>query len=142
MRKIELKSRKLLRAIFGSISFTAIAFVFQACYGTDIDSFFDVKITGTIKSKTTKLPIKGIKVTVKSEFNHGLTDEDGNFNFYASIPYHNYYNDSAYDTPDSVRIRFLDIDGIENGNFKDTSIIINPLNKDEVKIYIELEEQK
>ena len=34
MKKIELKSRNLLRTIFGGISFTAMAFVFQACYGT------------------------------------------------------------------------------------------------------------
>ena len=33
MRKIELKSRHLLRNMFKCISFTAMAFVFQACYG-------------------------------------------------------------------------------------------------------------
>jgi len=37
MRKIELKSRKLLRIIFGSLSLTAMAFVFQACYGPPPD---------------------------------------------------------------------------------------------------------
>ena len=143
MKKIELKSRKLLRTIFGSVSLTAMAFVFQACYGTGPDPYYDVKMTGTVKSKTTNLPIKGIKVTVNNEYNHGITDENGKFDFYASVPRDDfddyYYSDSP---SDSVRVNFLDVDGIKNGKFKDTTIIINPANKDEVRIHIELEEKE
>ena len=46
MKKIELKSRHLLRNMFKCLSFTAMAFVFQACYGMppdEVDSSLDFK---------------------------------------------------------------------------------------------------
>jgi hypothetical protein len=139
MKKIQLKSRKLLRTIFGCISFTAVAFVFQACYGTGPDPFYDIKLTGTVKSTNTNLPIKGIKIVVnKEKFGSGFTDKNGNFDFYASVPNYNY---DGYD-PDRVMVYFLDIDGIENGSFEDQVFIINPAHKDEVKIHVELEEKQ
>ena len=147
MRKIELKSRKWLRTIFGCISFTAVAFAFQACYGTMDDWYYDVKLTGTVRSKSTGLPIKGIKITVNDGMRYydennasGMTDENGRFDFYASVPNYGYYNVNY--SPDSVRVHFLDIDGIENGDFADKTIIIDPAHKDEVKIYVELEEKR
>jgi len=148
MRKIELKGRKLLRYLFGCVSFTAVAFVFQACYGVEPPSFYDVKLTGTVKSKTTNQPIKGIKVAVNNEerFGMGYTDENGMFDFYASVPnYADYdYRDSVpiFYTPDSVRVHFLDVDGTQNGLFNDTTIIINPAHKNEVKINVELEDKQ
>jgi len=150
MKKIELKSRKLLRTLFGCLSFTAVAFVFQACYGIEPPSFYDVKLTGTVMSKTTKTPIKGIKIKINDGmvFNHdnnyGFTDANGRFDFYASVPsWEGYYSrkDSMFYSPDSVRVHFLDIDDIENGEFVDKTIIINPAHKDEVKIHVELEEK-
>jgi hypothetical protein len=144
MKKIEIKSRKLLRTIFGCISFTAVAFTFQACYGIGPDPFYDIKLTGTVKAKNTNLPIKGIKVAVFDEQfiknNYGFTDEKGRFDFYASVP-NEYSHFSHHYKPDSVFIHFLDIDGIENGSFEDKTIIINPAHKDEVKLYVELEEK-
>jgi len=144
MKKIELKSRKLLRTIFAGISLTAVAFVFQACYGMEPDDMYDVRLTGTVKSKTTNLPIKGIKVTVNDKgHNFGFTNDEGKFDFYASVPNWYYYGkDSVHYTPDSVRVHFLDIDDIENGHFADTTIIINPAHKDEIKINVELEEKQ
>jgi len=151
MKKLELKSRRLLRTIFGCMSFTAVAFVFQACYGMPEEVFYDVKLTGTVKSKTTNLPIKGIKIMVNDgkiyyhENNaYGITDENGNFNFYAAVPKRGHFNyiDDTYYAPDSVRIHFLDIDGIENGHFADRTIIIDPARKDEVKINVALEEKQ
>jgi putative lipoprotein (rSAM/lipoprotein system) len=152
MKKIELKSRKLLRKIFGCISLTAVAFVFQACYGPEPDHFYDVKLTGTVRSKTTNNPIEGIKVAVNDEdngksTNYGFTDENGMFSFYATVPSWGYfeYQDSAnirrY-TADSIYVHFLDIDGIKNGEFEDKIVIINPAHKDEVKIFGELEEKQ
>ena len=146
MKKIELKSRKLLRTIFGSISFTALAFVFQACYGTGPDPFYDIKLTGTVKSKVTNLPIKGIKVALFEEgylkYNYEFTDKKGNFSFYASVPnredFYNYQGSMHYKS-DSVRVHFLDVDGMENGWFADKMVIINPAHKDEVKINVTLE---
>ena len=145
MKKIELKSRKLLRKILGGVSITAVAFIFQACYGPDMDMSYDVKLTGTVTSKTTNLPIQGIKVTVNDDgYNFGITDEKGKFDFYTSIQNYDYYNkdSSVLYTPDKVRIRFREIDGVKNDYFRDTTIIINPARKDEVRINMELEDKQ
>jgi len=134
MKKIEIKFRKSLRKIFNGISLTAVAFIFQACYGVPFDEFYDVKLTGTVTSKTTNLPIQGIKVIVNDEsHNMGITDENGKFEFYASV------RNCLGEYSDTVS--FIDIDGIENGCFADRTIIINPANQDEVKINVELEEK-
>jgi len=149
MRKVELKYRKLLRTLFGCISLTAVAFVFQACYGSWHDDFYDVKLTGTVKSKTTNAPIKGIKISVNDErFNNcGFTDENGKFEFYATVPnsrdYYHFIDSTQIIryTPDSVYVHFIDYDGIENGLFENKTIIIDPAHKNEVKISVELEEK-
>ena len=145
MKKMELKWRKLLRTIFGGLSLTAVAFVFQACYGPGGDGFYDVKLTGTVKSKTTSRPVKGIKVTVNNlNYIYGITDENGNFGFYASVPswYRERDNDSVRYTPDSVYVHFTDMDTVADGHFTDKTIIIDPAHKDEVKINVELEEKQ
>jgi len=150
MRKIELKLRKMLRWLFGCVSFTAVAFVFQACYGMDRDMYYDVKLTGTVRSKTTNLPIERIKVSVDDwngrNQSYGFTDENGRFDFYASIPendYYKYYDSLFVAYPaGSVGVHFLDVDGIKNGEFEDKSIIIAPEHKNEVKIFVELEEKQ
>jgi len=154
MRKIELKYRKFLRTLFGCVSLTAVAFVFQACYGTGPAPSYSVKLTGTVKSKTTNLPIKGIKISVNhrgnnSLYNCGFTDENGKFEFYANVP-NEYFYDYEFDidstrnyryTYDSVYVRFSDIDSVENGLFEDKTIITAPAHKNEVKISVELEEK-
>ena len=140
MKKIELKTRKLLRAIFGGISLTAVAFVFQACYGMDTDCRFDTRLSGKVMSKTTNLPIKGIKVTIANSVNYGITDENGNFDFYACI--HDYWGDSEIQvSSNSIPVLFADIDGTENGSFTNKEIIIDISGQDEVKINIELDEK-
>ena len=135
MKILELKSRKLLRKIFNGISLTAVAFIFQACYGMPPDCYHnDVKFTGTVTSKTTKSPIKGIKVIINDEsHNIGITDENGKFEFYASV--RNCLGEY------SERVSFLDIDGVENGCFADSTIIVNPARKDEVIVNVELEDK-
>jgi len=143
MKKIELKSRKLLRKIFGGISVTAVAFTFQACYGMGGDMYYDIKLTGTVTSKTTNLPIRGIEVTVNDEsHNLGITDEKGKFDFYAGVPGYPFERDGIRYVPDSVRVHFRDIDGIENGHFADTTLFINPKNKDEVRINLKMLEKQ
>ena len=134
MKKMELKLRKSLRTIFHGISFTAIAFVFQACYGTAGDFGSDIKVSGTVKSKTTNLPIKGIKVSHPNSMTYEITDENGNFSFYTYMEYNSSNND--------IPVLFEDIDGIENGYFEDKTIIIDPARKDEIKINVELEEKQ
>ena len=141
MKKLEIKSRKVLRKIFGGISFTAMAFVFQACYGTPLDNYYDVKFTGTVRSKTTQLPIKGIKVTVNQDgYNYGITNEDGQFDFYAAVSDERNYKDGVSDSPNNIRVDFVDIDGIENGHFADTALFLNSLNKHEVIVDVDLRE--
>ena len=135
MKKVELKSRKLLRKIFGGISLTVMVFIFQACYGMPMDRYCDVKLTGTVTSKTTNLPINGIKITVDEGLNYGFTDENGKFEFYASIPSWSY-------SEDGTQIHFLDIDSIENGHFTNKTIIIESVCKDEVKINVALDEKE
>jgi hypothetical protein len=133
MKSIELKSRKFLRKMFNGISLTAVAFIFQACYGPGPDACCDMKLTGTVVSKTTNLPIKGIKVSVSNGVNFGLTDENGKFDFYSSI-----YDCSV---KGNYTVSFLDVDGAANGQFNDKFIYIKFECKDEVKINVELEEK-
>ena len=122
--------------MFRCISFTAMAFIFQACYGIDRDYMYDVKFTGTVKSKTTNLPIKGIKITVSDkEYIFGFTDKDGKFDFYAHIPNMPNYSDN-------LKITFSDIDGPENGSFTDKTITVDSTSKDEIVINVELEEKE
>ena len=147
MNRIELKSRKLLRKIFGGISLTAMAFVFQSCYGMPSDSEWldEVKLTGTVKAKTTNLPIKGISISVNDGFSYyGITDDEGKFMFYADVPHQSYQSDKdgEYYTPNNVKVRFRDVDGIENGWFADTTITINPVGKNEIRIDMVLEEKQ
>jgi len=144
MKKIEFKSRKLLRTLFGGMSLTAAAFVFQACYGPapDYDDM-DVRFTGKVWSQSTSLPVKGIKVIANDDgYNYGITDEYGDFNFYTTIPNRVYNKGNVRYTPDSVRVSFTDIDGTENGFFRDTTIIVNAKQKNEVFIDMELKERQ
>ena len=132
MKKIDLKIRKILRILFGSISLTAAVFIFQACYGMPQDAYCDVRLTGTVTSKTTNLPIEGIKVAINGKSqNYGITDENGKFDFYA------YFKNIDPD----LKIQFLDIDGVENGNFADKIITINTVCNDAVNVDVVLEEK-
>jgi len=132
MKRIKLRSRKILRKIFNCFSLTAVAFVFQACYGMGPDTYCDMRLTGTVTSSTTNLPIQGIKVSVDEGINHCFTDENGKFDFYASF--------DMYHSPNGINIHFLDVDGVENGYFADKTMIVERACKDEVKINVELDE--
>ncbi|MCL2328550.1 MAG: carboxypeptidase-like regulatory domain-containing protein [Bacteroidetes bacterium] len=153
MKKIELKLRKSLRFLFGCFSFTAIAFIFQACYGPGPDCSYSIKLTGRVTSKSTNAPIQGIKVRVAQDRAYGITDENGNFDFYASIAecrYYRYGDDCEFEdtaklntlTYDEALIYFRDIDGAANGHFADTAIIVKPARKNELRINIELVEKQ
>lgn len=108
-RKLTDKKRKILRRIYGALSFTTALFVFQACYGTPQDFGYDVFIQGVVKSRTTNQPISGIKVSVTSEPQYEITDATGLYKIY--VPHYNNYT-----------VRFEDIDSNINGSFlaKDT----------------------
>ncbi|HEY3370651.1 MAG TPA: hypothetical protein VGK10_07380 [Prolixibacteraceae bacterium] len=70
------------RKIIGGLSFTSAMFVFQACYGTNQDFGLDLHLEGQVKSVSTGLPIKGIKVSVADNMQYDLTNEEGKFSIY------------------------------------------------------------
>ena len=136
MKTINLKSKRLLRIFFFCISFAMVAFVFQGCYPLGDDGYLNIKVTGTVKSKTTNLPIEGIKIAVGNGYQYKLTDENGNFDFYAE------YLHPKYSGYNSIKINFVDIDSSENGYFVDTTIIVNPLHIGEVVVFMKMEEKQ
>ena len=140
MRKVELKYRKFLRRLLEGTIFAVIIFVFQGA-GCETEPFYDIRLTGTVKSKNTNLPIKGIKVAVSDvydgQYGYGFTDKNGKFDFYAKVP----NEDNTYFKYDSVYVYFLDIDGTQNGYFEDRIFIITPARKDEVRINVELNQK-
>ena len=107
------KKRKLLRRLYGTLSLSSALFVFQACYGSPHDMGMDVGLTGTVTSKTTNLPIPGIKVSIVDHPQYEITDNQGRFTIYTS-----------HDT--DLKVRFEDIDASTNGTFapKDTIVKI------------------
>ena len=109
--KFAYRKRKILRTIFGALSFSSALFIFQACYGTPEDFVTDVFFEGVVKSKTTNLPIPGIKVTIVNQPQTDLTDNTGKFQIYT-------VKETEY------TFRFEDVDANENGSFltKDTVI--------------------
>jgi len=118
------------RKIIGGLCLTSIAFVFQACYGTPQDFGNDLLIEGQVKSKTSGLPIKGIKVSVDKSVQYANTDENGKFSFYI-------------EKLQNANIKFTDIDSTENIWFsnKDTLITIKDsvLMSKEPKVYLNIE---
>jgi hypothetical protein len=107
--KLTDKKRKILRKIYGALSFTTALFVFQACYGTPQDFGMEVSIRGYVKSRTTDNSIPGIKVTVNNEPQYEVTGNTGIFAIGASPA-------SEY------KLKFEDIDSVKNGTYlpKDT----------------------
>jgi hypothetical protein len=103
--------KKWFRNFIRGLSLTSALFVFQACYGTLQDYALDLFIEGQVKSKTSGLPIEGIKVSVTSTSQFELTDEEGKFALYVH-------------TLDGLTVRFQDIDAELNGLFanKDTTL--------------------
>jgi putative lipoprotein (rSAM/lipoprotein system) len=117
-----------IRKLIGGLSFTTALFVFQACYGTPQDSGLDVNIEGVVKSKTSGLPIKGIKVAVANNMQYQYTDENGKFSFYTEML-------------ESLTLQFKDVDSSQNGIYKDKDTLLHNMSK---KVYLDimLEENK
>ena len=74
-----------IRKIVGGLSLTSAMFIFQACYGTPQDYGLDLLIEGQVKSKTSGLPIQGIKVSVAYNMQYEIADEEGKFSFYTEL---------------------------------------------------------
>jgi len=99
------------RKLLGGLSLTSALFIFQACYGTPQNMGLDIFIEGQVISLNTKMPIKGIRVSIENKFQYEFTDTDGKFSFYT-------------ETAKSYKIIFEDIDTYENGSFfgRDTTL--------------------
>ena len=117
------------RKIIGGLCLTSIAFVFQACYGTPQDIGHDLLIEGQVKSKTSGLPIKGLKVSVDQRVQYAKTDENGKFSLYMDKLQH-------------AKIKFTDVDSTQNIWFsnKDTLITISDsvLRSKQPKVYFNI----
>ncbi len=122
--------RNTLRKIFGFLSFSAALFIFEACYGMPADYMENtILLKGTVKSKNTGQPAKGIDVWTQGEtVILGSSDENGEFS--AEI--------WAYDCID---LAFIDPDSLTNKLFasKDTTISFSP-EADTVQIEVLLDE--
>lgn len=119
--------RNWIRKIIGGLSFTSAMFIFQACYGTPQDFGYDLLVEGQVKSETSGLPIKGIKVSVKDNMQYELTDEDGKFSFYTEML-------------NQLSFQFQDIDSIQNGQFVNKDTVLTEINGN-VFLDITLEEK-
>ncbi|MBQ1780620.1 MAG: hypothetical protein II001_04220 [Bacteroidales bacterium] len=72
------KKQKLLRFLFGSFSFTALMFAFQACYGMP-ERDIEVAIQGRVTDFETNEPIEGLEVTSDIVGLTDTTDQNGQF---------------------------------------------------------------
>jgi hypothetical protein len=127
MIKIKKMKTNLIRKIIGGLSLTSALFVFQACYGTDRDFGFDLLLEGQVKSKTSELPIKGIKVTPSDYMQYQLTNDDGRFSFYTRMS-------------DNMKILFEDIDSTQNGTYKNRDTVLTNFGE-KVFLDIKMEEK-
>ena len=125
MKKIELKYRKLLRAIFGCISLTAVAFVFQACYGQPRHERYqkEIVIRGKVTGDTSDTPLRDIKVSIKGEQMVDTTDSNGMFRIRT---FGRYTYDMRFESiePDSVSL-FLPKDTVIYNKNGDEVIFLN-----------------
>lgn len=111
------------------VCLTSVAFVFQACYGTGPDFGMDLYIAGQVNSKSSGLPIKGIKVSIENSPQYTYTDDEGNFSFYT-------------EKRNSTKVQFEDIDFAENGLYLKKDTVLTAVDKEEIYLQIELEESK
>ena len=119
--------RNVIRKIIGGLSLTSAMFVFQACYGTPQDFGLDLLIEGQVKSKTSGLPIKGIKVSVADNMQYEMTDEEGKFLFYTEML-------------EGLTLQFQDIDSTQNGLYINKDTVLTDLNEN-IYLDIALEEK-
>jgi hypothetical protein len=122
---VQERKRKFARTIFGALSFSTALFIFQACYGTPADMMRDNKVEGVVTSKTTGLPIPGIKVSWVNQSYSGTTDQSGKFIFYLPLK-------------EEYLLRFEDVDAAQNGMyFSKDSIVKIPVGQ--LSIHIQMD---
>ncbi len=105
-------NNRLFRKLLGGLSLTSALFIFQACYGTPQDMEPDVQLEGKVVSRTSGLPIKGIRVTLELLDQNDTTDENGNFSIYTQFA-------------NSYKLIFEDVDSALNGAYLNHDTIIS-----------------
>lgn len=122
MKTIGRKFLELRRLTLGKLlkytGLTTSLFIFQACYGTPNDLPQD-QLRGNVRSSLTDSLIEGIQVMLidpgTQDTHSVMTDEYGSFTF------------PGYGNFDSsLIINAQDIDGEQNGSYRETQIILNP----------------
>ena len=108
--------------MIGGLSLASTLFIFQACYGTPQDFGLDLFVKGQVKSKTSGLPIKGIKVSVADNVQYEITDEEGKFSFYTAMS-------------DSLTLQFADIDSIQNGQYNNKDTVLTDIGEE---VYLDI----
>ena len=109
--------QKIRRLFFTRIlvifNLSAVAFAFQACYGTPQDIKEEVMISGYVTASGTGEPIQGIEVNFGNSVGIETTNTEGYYYLFVQM-------DTLYN------VVFHDIDGEQNGIFLDKSAqIIN-----------------
>ena len=108
------KKQKLLRFLFGTFSFTALMFAFQACYGMPGNQM-EAIIQGRVSDMETNDPIEGLMVASEDLSFVDTTDHNGVF----SDTEKRYLYDREY-----FHFIVRDIDSTENGQYEtmDTTV--------------------
>ena len=101
------KKQKLLRFLFGSFSFTALMFAFQACYG--MPGKMEAIIQGRVTDMETNEPIEGLLVVSDRLGFVDTTDHNGVF----SATEERYMYDEEY-----FQFTVRDIDSTENWQYE------------------------
>ena len=109
------KKRKLLRFLFGSFSFTALMFTFQACYGMPERSV-EADIQGRVTDMETGEPVEGLQVTSDIVGLTDTTDQNGQFVDPLGKRYLYAWNE--------YRFTVTDIDSTENGQYETLDTVL------------------
>ena len=120
--------RNRLRSMIGGLSFTSALFIFQACYGMPQDMMEDILVEGRVTSRSTDLPVEGIKVGVENFDHHAITNSQGEFSFHTLVDGH-------------LFLLFEDMDPAAHGNFARLDTVITYPRQREY-LYIALEEKE
>jgi len=102
------KKQKLLRFLFGSFSFTALMFTFQACYGMP-GYQMEAVINGRVSDVETNEPVEGAMVVSEDVCFVDTTDHNGVF---AATEKRYLYDMQEF------RFTVTDIDSTENGQYE------------------------
>ena len=118
-----------IRKILKGISFTAVMFVFQACYGT-MDDYYDTKVTFHVVAEDTGEPLQDVRIWAQ-ELNYSDSSDIGNQSYLAD---HTNENGLAtiwtYDN--IIRYSFVDKDSL----YIPVDTVINPAKYDTVDIVL------